>query len=90
MAIKSLEKLIAANPEIFSDYSDERGGPDSNGVWLYCKADYYCPMMECGTIHESTVREVLALAKTVRKYTDKELFEIADMNAQIQAGTFYK
>ncbi len=71
--IKTLEKLIAADPR-FHSYSDERASGD--GIWLYCVSGYWCPDMECGTIHERTVVEVMALAKTVEAMTVEERIRV--------------
>lgn len=57
---KQLDRLIQDDYR-FNGYSLE--GRD--GVWLFCREGYICPSMDCGTIHEDTVAEVLSMAKTV-------------------------
>lgn len=57
---KQLDRLIQDDHR-FDSYEIER----DNGVWLWCRTGYVCPSMECGTIHEDTVAEVLSMAKTV-------------------------
>ena len=38
-------------------WSDERGMGD--GIWIYLKRPYYNEFLECGTIHEQTVKRCL-------------------------------
>lgn len=47
--------------------------PDKKDWWIYLKEGYECRSMECGTIHEQTLKEVLHLLNTdVVKKTDYE------------------
>ncbi len=61
--MKTLLKLKAKYPEIIADLIDETG--EDNGYWIYLKSGYVCPEMECGIIHERTIRECAKLFKTV-------------------------
>lgn len=58
MASKQLERLVATDPR-FDCYTDERDTGD--GFWLYTAPGYWNPQLETHCIHESAVREVLAL-----------------------------
>lgn len=42
------------------------------GRWVYLKEDFICPEMECGTIHEATIKECCALLAGCRARTDEE------------------
>lgn len=57
---------IAADPRVESIHDE---GPSDEGTrhdwWLYLSHDYVCPHMECGTIHENTIKECADLLRTV-------------------------
>jgi len=76
---KTLQKWIDANPEKVEDtYMENDGYGDEShpySFWLHLTDEYFCPAMECRTIHEVTVREamyVLDTVITVREYIDRE------------------
>jgi hypothetical protein len=48
---------------------------DQDGLWIEITLKFYCPPMGCRTIHEDTVKEALALFKTVRPATLEEMAE---------------
>jgi len=57
---------IAADPRVESIHDEgpnDEGGP--HDWWLYLTHDYVCPHMECGTIHENTVKDCADLLRTV-------------------------
>lgn len=43
---------------------------DADGYWIYLKHDYWCPPMECGTIHEYTIKECCEKLATVELAPD--------------------
>jgi hypothetical protein len=51
------------------DYFME-AGEDGYDHWLYCNPGFMCRAMECGTIHEEKVKDVLAMLKDVAFYHD--------------------
>lgn len=57
---------IAADPRVESIHDE---GPSDEGTrhdwWLYLTEGYVCPHMECGTIHENTVKDCADLLRTV-------------------------
>lgn len=66
---------IQAHPFVDSAHTEFDGcfGFDKPSRWVYLKAGYICPAMECGSIHEATVRECCELLNTCRKVTAAEL-----------------
>ena len=56
---------IQADPRVDSLHKEE------SGWWLYLRSGWTCPAMECGTIHESTIKECAELLHTA---TRDELF----------------
>lgn len=42
---------------------------DSDGYWLVVGEAYWCDYMDCHTIHEDTIKEVLQVFKSVRPST---------------------
>jgi len=40
---------------------------DEDGYWLYLREDWWCGEMDCRTIHENTIREILEVFETVYK-----------------------
>ena len=65
---KRLEKLAKENPEIIQGYDFDH----EDGHWLYLNPGWICPDMECGTIHEETVHEVINKFKTVERIEESE------------------
>ena len=67
---KTLDRLPERIRACFDEISDERSM--GQGVWAYCAPGYIIPDMDCGTAHEDTVRELVAVMRTVRKATEGE------------------
>lgn len=65
---KKLEKLAQENPEVIQSYYFH----PEDGHWLYLNSGWICPEMECGTIHEYTVGEVMDKFKTVERVSEQE------------------
>lgn len=42
-------------------------GKDDDGYWVWLKTGWVCPDMECGTIHEYTVADAIAMLKTIKE-----------------------
>ena len=62
---KTLIDYIPKKHHHMIDYiSDERGYGE--GYWVYLKARYICADMECGTIHEYTIKDIVEKFKTCR------------------------
>jgi len=57
-----------SHPEKFESWHTEDNNERCLDYWVYCKPGYFCPSMECGTIHEDTVKETLAMMRTVIEY----------------------
>lgn len=64
---KQIEKLMQRRPDVFYDVSYEGNG---DGTWLYMQPGWYCASSDCGTIHEYTIKDVLACAKHI--YFDEQ------------------
>ena len=54
---KVLQRIKDLNPDYIDDYYFEEG----NGHWMHTKSGYIVPSMECGTIREDTVNDMLAV-----------------------------
>jgi len=54
---------VKADPRVQSIHQ-EWNGP-SPSWWVYLKPGLVCPHMECGTIHEETIKDVCDLLRTV-------------------------
>lgn len=61
---KQIEKMVKDSPEKFESWHSEITDGKKD-YWVYCAPPYYCPEMECGTIHEFTVKETLEKMRTV-------------------------
>ncbi len=48
-------------------------GRELQGRWVYLKTGFICPSMECGTIHEPSVKACCELLNECRPMTDDEL-----------------
>ena len=57
-----IESRVMLNRDKFESYHVE-----DEGHWVYCKAPYFSPDSECGTIHEYTVSEMLDKMSRVEK-----------------------
>ncbi len=55
-------KDIEGRYEVVEMFSE----PD-NGWWVYLKPGYWCSAMECGTIHEDTIRECCDMMQYVER-----------------------
>lgn len=62
---KQLDAMIAKHPEKFASWHSEDHNARGLDYWVYCKPPYFSPDMECGTIHEDTVKETLAKMRAV-------------------------
>ena len=62
-------KDVAKDPRVHSIHRehDEYDGPS---WWVSLKPGFVCPAMECGTIHERTIKEVCDLMTTVTTMQD--------------------
>jgi len=40
---------------------------DQDGYWVYLKDGYYSPTLDCGTIHEDTIKDVLKEIRKIEK-----------------------
>jgi hypothetical protein len=57
-------KIPKKYEHMIAEVSDERNNGD--GVWFYLKSEYWNYEMECGIIHEQTLRECLSQLKYVK------------------------
>lgn len=64
---KVIEAYIAKHPEKFASYHNEDHNERGLDYWVYCREPYFCPSMECGTIHEDTVADTMRMMRTVIK-----------------------
>jgi hypothetical protein len=48
-------------------------GRELEGRWVYLKRGYICPSMECGTIHESSIKACCARLNEARRVTREEV-----------------
>ena len=70
---------IQQHPMVESTHTEWDGcftdalGREVQGRWVYLKTGFICPSMECGTIHEATIRECCELLAECRLMTDDEL-----------------
>ena len=68
---KQIEKMVKASPEKFESWHTELDGYGEEwndhlpSYWIYCKAPYFNPESECGTIHVKTVKEAVRLMRSV-------------------------
>jgi len=60
-------KQIEADPRVESIHREYDSSDGYASWWLYLKPGFICPAMECGTIHERTIKKVCALLQTVTK-----------------------
>ena len=67
---KTIDRLPKCIRACFSEVSDERDTGD--GVWAYCAPGYIIPDMDCGTAHEGTIRELVAVMRTARLAVEGE------------------
>ena len=58
------KKDVSSDPRVDSIHR-EHDELDGWSWWVYLKDGWVCPMMGCGTIHESTIKEVCDLMATV-------------------------
>jgi len=61
---KALQQLQDKYPDIIEEIEDDRD--HDNGYWVYLTDGWFSPDMESRTIHEDTVKEVLAKFRNVR------------------------
>jgi hypothetical protein len=54
---------IKKHPAVYF-VSDER--KNGEGIWIYLRGDYWCDDMECRTIHEHTIPEIIEKFRSVR------------------------
>jgi len=47
-------------------------GRELKGRWVYLKTGYISPHMECGTIHESSIKACCELLNDARRMTEDE------------------
>ena len=64
---KQIQAYIEKHPEKFDSWHTEDHNERGLDYWVYCKAPYFSPESECGTIHEDTVKETLARMRGVIK-----------------------
>ncbi len=64
---KQIQDYINKHSDKFESWHTEDNNERGLDYWVYCKSPYYCPDMECQTIHEDTVKEALARMKRVIK-----------------------
>lgn len=59
-------KDIENDPRVDSIHKENDGFNPNGGLsyWCYLKKGYIVPDMECGTIHECTVKEVIEMLDT--------------------------
>ena len=62
---KGMIKLIEEYKDVIDSVSREYN--DGYDYWVYLKDGYICEPMECGTIHEYSIKEVKKMLKEVRK-----------------------
>ena len=62
---KQIQQYVDAHPDKFESWHTEDNNARGLDYWVYCKAPYYSPDMECGTIHEDTVKDALAKMRGV-------------------------
>ena len=55
---KVLAKIVTDNPHAFSEYYC-----DSDGHWMYTVSGVIVTAMQCGTVHEHTVKDAIAMIK---------------------------
>jgi hypothetical protein len=55
---KQLAAIVAKNPKYLSEYYC-----DADGHWMHTTTGFIFPDMECGTLHEQTVGDMLAHLK---------------------------
>jgi len=66
---------IKRDPRVESVHQEDDGCyQDSRGryvlaYWVHLKPGYICDAMECGTIHEPTIKRVLEMMKEIRPTT---------------------
>lgn len=65
MILQTIPKTLEKYQHLIDFISDER--EDKNGYFVYLKTGFICPDMECGTIHESTLKACAEQLKTVHK-----------------------
>ena len=64
---KQIKDFIKKHPEKFDSWHTEDNNDRGLDYWVYCKDPYFCPDMECQTIHEDTVKDAMAKMRTVIK-----------------------
>lgn len=68
---KQIQAMINRHPDKFDSWHTEYDGYGEScndhlpSYWVYCKEGWIIPDKECGSIHTKTVKEALALMKTV-------------------------
>lgn len=55
---KVLAKIVTDNPHAFSEYY-----ADSDGHWMYTVPGIIVSGMECGTVHEHTVKDMIGMIR---------------------------
>lgn len=56
------------------------------GRWVYLKPGYICPSMECGTIHEASIRDCCEMLNESRRCTPEEVEQAGYTLADAQAS----
>lgn len=71
---KTIQDYIKKNPDKFESWHTEDNNDRGLDYWVYCKDPYYSPDMECQTIREDTVKDVMIKMRNViegvRKYDE--------------------
>lgn len=58
---------IKAHPWVYDAFND------GDGWWVYMHAGFIQPDMECGSIHEDTIRECCDMLNNARRATPEEI-----------------
>ena len=64
---KTIDNYVKSHPDRLESWHNEDHNERGLDYWVYCREPYFCPDMECGTIHEDTVKETMAKMRTVIK-----------------------
>lgn len=62
---KQIKAYMAKHPDKFESFHTEDNAEIGIDYWVYTTSDYMCPVVECGTIHEDTVKETLVKMRGV-------------------------
>ena len=67
---KTLQAALDKHKDVITAYDMEEDFYDDASpwsIWIYLKEGYWCPVMECGIIHESTARQAIDRLSSVTK-----------------------